>query len=373
MSARPSIRSLEIAASAHTYPVLYGQNCLDEIGRSVRDLPGFRVGSACGVITDDTVAPLYADQILDSLRNAGFRAELVIFPAGESSKSLDRAGAVAEALIAQGLDRHGFIVALGGGVVGDLAGFVASIYYRGIPYVQVPTTVVSQVDSAVGGKTGVNTVSGKNLLGRFFAPSLVLLDVTTLDTLPPRVFDEGFAEVIKHGIIRDRVLFEQLFKFERDDQAMLTEIIRRNLEIKAEIVARDEHERLGQRALLNFGHTIGHGIEQAGSYGRYLHGEAVALGIVAAARLSVEKAGLPTGECAAIIRCLRRFHLPTTLAADVGTEPVLASLRRDKKFEAGAIRFVLTPGIGQARLSAPGEITADDIRGAIEGLREPRE
>ena len=373
MSEKSSVHSLEVAARTHGYPVLIGRDYLGEIGFRVADLRKFPAGCACGVITDDTVAPLCLEPVLQSLRVAGFHPQAVTFPAGESSKSLEVVSQLAEALIAHGIDRHGFIVALGGGVTGDLAGFVASIYYRGVPYVQIPTTVVSQVDSAIGGKTGVNTVSGKNLLGAFHAPVLVLVDTSLLDTLPPRVFDEGFAEVIKHGVIRDRALFEQLFGFHRDDKVTLTQIIRRNLQIKAEIVAQDEHERLGLRALLNFGHTVGHGIEQAGGYGRYLHGEAVSLGIVAAARLSVAKAGLPLDDSRSIIRCLERFHLPTMLEADVSTEAVLTSLRRDKKFEAGAIRFVLTPAIGRARLSAPGEIGEQDIRAAIEGLRAPAE
>ena len=370
---RSTLQPLEIEARTHTYPVWIGRECLGELGPRLVALPQFRRGCACGLITDDNVAPLYAEAVLQSVRQVGCEPHLVTFPAGESSKSLTRVGEVADALISRGIDRQGLIVALGGGVAGDLAGFVASIYYRGVPYVQIPTTVVAQVDSAIGGKTGVNTLSGKNLLGRFHAPAAVLVDVATLDTLPDRVFDEGFAEVIKHGVIRDRALFEQLFAFDRGDKALLTEIIRRNLAIKAQIVTLDEDERLGQRAWLNFGHTIGHGIEQAGGYGRYLHGEAVSLGMVAASRLSVQKAGLPAEDCREIIRCLQRFHLPTTLVAGVSTEAVLASLRHDKKFESGAIRFVLTPAIGQARLSSPGEITEQDIRAAIEGLRGPAE
>ena len=371
MSETPSVHSLQIKACTHAYPVWIGQDCLHEVGRRVSGLHMLSAASRCAVITDDTVAPLYSEAVISSLRAAGFRPDLVAFPAGESSKSLEQVGIISEKLITLRLDRHSFIIALGGGVVGDLAGFVAAVYYRGIPYVQIPTTVVAQVDSAIGGKTGINTVSGKNLLGCFHAPSAVLVDISTLDSLPARVFDEGFAEVIKHSIIRDRTLFEQLFRFRREDKLALTEIIRRNLEIKAEIIASDEYERFGQRALLNFGHTIGHGIEQAGGYGRYLHGEAVALGIVAAARLSVAKAGLPDTDCGEIIRCLQRFHLPTELTGDVSTEAVLASLRRDKKFESGAIRFVLTSAIGQARLSLPGEITEEDIRVAIDSLRDP--
>ena len=370
---RMPLQTLEIEARTHTYPVWLGRECLNELGPRLEALPQFRTGCACGIITDDNVAGLYSETVLQTIRQAGFKPHLVTFPAGESSKSLVRAGEVADTLISRGIDRQGFIIALGGGVVGDLAGFVASIYYRGVPYVQIPTSVVAQVDSAIGGKTAVNTLSAKNLLGRFHAPAAVLVDVATLDSLPDRVFEEGFAEVVKHGIIRDRLLFEQLFAYGRADKATLTEIIRRNLAIKGEIVTFDEDERLGQRALLNFGHTIGHGIEQAGGYGRYLHGEAVSLGIVAASRLSVAKAGLPVKSCQEIIRCLEHFHLPTSLGADVGTEAVLASLRHDKKFESGAIRFVLTPGIGQARLSSPGEITEEDIRAAIEGLRGPTE
>ena len=371
MSACPDVRSLEIKARAHTYTVLSGKHLLATIGDCVRALPAIRTGAACAVISDAGVAPLYGETVLASLRSAGFAPVLVVFPAGETSKSWDQVAAITETLIGHGIDRHGFIVALGGGVAGDLAGFVASIYYRGIPCVQIPTTILAQVDSAIGGKTGINTVSGKNLVGSFHPPALVIVDIATLRTLPARVFDEGCAEVVKHAIIADRSIFEQLVDFERDNEQGLLGIIRRNLEIKAAIVAADEYERSGQRALLNFGHTIGHGIEQAGGYGTYLHGEAISLGIVAAARLSTQKAGLPSTECAAIIRLLQRFHLPTSLAPDLDSEAVLASLRRDKKFEAGSIRFVLTPAIGQARLSLPGEITEADIRNVIEGLRTP--
>ena len=269
------------------------------------------------------------------------------------------------------LDRHGFLVALGGGVVGDLAGFVASVYYRGIPFVQVPTTVVAQVDSSVGGKTGVNLAAGKNLVGAFYPPSLVVADVETLGTLPAREFNEGVAEAIKHAVIRDGALLGHLERLDRRDLPALTAVIRRNLEIKAEIVARDEFETGGERALLNFGHTVGHAVEQAAGYGRLLHGEAVSLGMVAAARLSMRKAGLPRDQFREILRALRHFDLPTALPAGLSVEAALASMGRDKKFRAGEIRFVLTPRLGEAFLSEPGQVTWEDLCQEIIELRSP--
>ena len=190
-----------------------------------------------------------------------------------------------------GLDRSSFVVALGGGVVGDLAGFVAAIYHRGIPYVQVPTTLLAQVDSSIGGKTAVNTAAGKNLIGALHHPVLVIADVDLLRTLPEREFNQGFAEIIKHGIIRDAALLDTLESFERKRD--LESLVRRNVEIKAEFVAADERDENGKRALLNFGHTVGHAIERAGDYRELLHGEAISLGIVAACDISVRKMGLP--------------------------------------------------------------------------------
>ncbi len=266
-----------------------------------------------------------------------------------------------------GLDRSSFVIALGGGVIGDLAGFVAAIYFRGISYIQVPTTVLAQVDSSIGGKTAVNLTTGKNLVGSFHQPRAVFADVGTLQTLTNREFNAGFAEVIKHAIIRDVALFEKLQSFERSNIDDLTSIIRRNIEIKAAIVSQDEFETLGLRALLNFGHTIGHGIENAAGYGNLLHGEAISLGLVAAARLSVSKAGMPASDCAGIEALLARFQLPTRLPSNISTDSILTALQKDKKFSAGQIRFVLSPGIGDAFLSS--SIDMEDIRREIEALR----
>ena len=255
-----------------------------------------------------------------------------------------------------GLDRSSFLIALGGGVVGDLAGFVAAIYHRGIPYVQMPTTLLAQVDSSIGGKTAVNTAAGKNMIGAWHHPALVIADVDTLATLPPREWKQGFAEIIKHAIIRDAEMFEMLQHFDRKDLAAL---VRRNVEIKAAIVAADERETKGERALLNFGHTVGHAIERAGDYRDFLHGEAVSLGIVAACEISVRKAGLSETERERILATLRTFDLPTRLPADFPREKILEAIRFDKKFAAQEVRFVVTPAIGSARLAT--DVTMEDI------------
>ena len=360
---------LLVQAATHAYPIHLGSGLLKGLGATVRQEAFAAAARTCAVVTDDRVAPLYAPTALASLREAGFSPALVTVPAGEASKSLARVEEVCGQLAEAGLDRHGFVLALGGGVVGDLAGFAASVYYRGIPFVQVPTTVVAQVDSSVGGKTGVNLPAAKNLVGAFHPPALVVADVDTLDTLPDREFNEGMAEAIKHAVIRDHGLLGRLLTLDRCDRAALTAVVRRNLEIKAEVVARDEFETDGTRALLNFGHTVGHAIEQSAGYSRLLHGEAISLGMVAAARLSARKAGLPAAHYEEILRALAHYHLPTTLPADVSTETALASMARDKKFRAGTIRFVLTPQLGQAFLSEPGLITWEDLQQELAALR----
>ena len=235
---------------------------------------------SCAVITDTNIALLHAEKLIDVLTRAGFRSTLLTVPAGEKSKSLDQVAQLCEQMSAAGLDRSSFVLALGGGVIGDLAGFVASIYLRGIPCVQIPTTLLAQVDSAIGGKTGVNTIAGKNLIGSFHQPALVVADTDTLRTLPPRVWNEGFAEIIKHAIIRDAAMFGELqkkvaqasglrIKQDASETLALQQLVRRNIEIKAELVAKDDRDVTGERALLNFGHTVGHAIEQAAGYENY--------------------------------------------------------------------------------------------------------
>jgi 3-dehydroquinate synthase len=270
-------------------------------------------------------------------------------------------------MIRAGHDRKSVVVALGGGVVGDLAGFTASIFYRGLPFVQIPTTIVAQVDSSVGGKTGVNVAEGKNLLGAFHQPQLVIVDPETLRTLPAREFHEGFAEAIKHAAIRDAAMIDDLAALDPESRDVPADLIARNIAIKARVVEADEHETKEIRALLNFGHTIGHGIEAAVPYGEMLHGEAISLGIRAALFLSERHAGLSPETSAAIISLLNRFHLPLVLPETIATETVMEKLARDKKFSSGTIRFVVLDAAGSAKVT--GAITADDLREAIETLR----
>jgi len=353
---------IPVLISRNPYEVIVGHDILRRAGEFISQvLPASR----CALITDSNIAPLYAETVEASLEAAGFEVTTIVVPPGEPSKALGFIEEVCDQMIEAGLDRRSMVVALGGGVIGDLAGFVASIFYRGIPHVQIPTTVVAQVDSSLGGKTGVNSRKGKNLLGAFHQPSLVITDVNTLDTLPKREFNEGFGEIIKHAAIRDAAMLEELLAPGRPD---LGALISRNVKIKARIVAEDEFERHGLRALLNFGHTIGHAIENAAGYGRYLHGEAISLGLVAAARISVKKADLAADAADKIIAALKAYNLPTTLPADITTDSLLAALSRDKKFESGAIRFVVVPELGEAFVSK--DVTEEDLREAIEGLRE---
>ena len=355
--------------SERSYAVLVGSDLMDRVGEQVRRvLPEARV---CAVVTDSTVGPLYGERVLTSLRRSGFEPVLITVAAGEPSKSMVCVEDVCRHMIRAGMDRTSFLVALGGGVVGDLAGFAASIFFRGIPYVQIPTTVVSVVDSSVGGKTGVNTPEGKNLLGCFHQPRLVLADVDTLSTLPRREYNEGFAEIIKHAAIRDEAMMELIERLAGAEVGGRTEalvaLVARNVAIKAAIVAADEHETAGLRALLNFGHTIGHGIEASAGYGQLLHGEAISLGIVAALRISEEVAGLDAGASEKVIALLRRYELPLRLPASITTADVMAKLSRDKKFMAGAVRFVVLRGLGDAVVSR--DVTMARMEAAVDGLR----
>ncbi|MCX8493674.1 MAG: 3-dehydroquinate synthase [Chthoniobacterales bacterium] len=318
----------------------------------------------CVLISDEIVAPLHAQGILESLRSAGFEPHLLTIPAGEASKSMAVVADLCDQMIQLGLDRKSALFALGGGVVGDLAGFVASIHYRGIPIIQLPTTVVAQVDSSIGGKTGVNSPLGKNLIGTFHQPRLVLSDTATLSTLPERIFQEGLAEAIKHAVIADEPMLD-LLPFDRS--ADLSPLIARNAAIKARIVSEDEFETKGTRALLNFGHTIGHAIESVAGYGKLSHGECVAIGMIAALDLSVRLAGLPSDQAVRVKDVIIACGLPTTIPADLPTGAILAALARDKKFDAGAIRFVLTPKLGSALISD--KVTLGDVTDIIERLQ----
>jgi 3-dehydroquinate synthase len=319
-------------------------------------------GARIGLLTDETVARLHGPRIEGALSRRGLNVVTVVVPDGEPSKSLGRAELVAEAWAKGGLDRSSLVVALGGGVVGDLGGFVASVFLRGVPYVQVPTTLLAQVDSSVGGKTGVNLPSGKNLVGTFHQPLLVYADLTTLETLDAREIASGLAEIVKHGVIADAGLFELIEQraeaARAGDPALLAQLIGRSCEIKAQVVAADERETAvdqpgGGRARLNFGHTVGHALESAsasaGPAGALRHGEAVALGMIAAARVG---AALGMGDRALETRLTSlcdRLGLPTDLDRRLDPQ-VLARVSVDKKRAGSRIRFVLIDRLGSSVL-----------------------
>jgi 3-dehydroquinate synthase len=345
------------------YDAIVTSNLLGRIGQYMRK----RLSrETCAIISDTNVGPRFANRIEQSLTSAGFKPMLIIIPAGEKSKTLKQAGAICEQMIAAGLDRQSFVVGLGGGVIGDISGFVAAIYHRGIPHVQVPTTLLAMVDSSIGGKTGVNTADGKNLLGVLHQPSLVIDDLDVLKTLPRREFNQGFAEVIKHAIIADVRMFGMLQSWEASEALAVQQLVLRNVKIKSKIVAKDEHDLTGERALLNFGHTVGHAIERAGDYRKFLHGEALSLGIVAACGVSIKRAGLPPRQRDAVIDLLQRFGLPTCLPKNFPRNKIVNAVEFDKKFQNGKIRFVVTPGIGSAHLSR--QVTMEDIHDAIDEL-----
>lgn len=333
---------------------------------------GLKPGRAA-LITDSNVGALYARSALESLAASGFSATAIEVAAGEASKSLDTLASVYDRLVEAELERASAIFALGGGVVGDLAGFAAATYLRGLPLAQVPTTLVAQVDSALGGKTAVNHRAAKNLIGAFYQPRLIIADVTTLATLPDREFREGLAEVIKYGAIMDAPFIEWL---EREmpailsrDSARLAAVVERSLRHKAYVVSSDEREG-GLRKILNFGHTLGHALEASAGYGSYFHGEAVAIGMVAAARLSTHYAGLGAIEASRLEQLIAAAGLPTAMPPGWGGEDFVRALRLDKKRAGDGIEFVLLDRLGHAltRKLAFDEI----IAGAMAGDQKKR-
>lgn len=360
----PTVLTVPVNLGARSYTVQVGRGLLSGIGQEVAQrLPERK---SCAVITDSNVGPLYAETVLQSLRAAGKQPHLITVPAGEASKSLLSAQTVCGEMVRAGLDRKSFVVALGGGVIGDLGGFCASIFQRGIPYVQVPTTVLSQVDSSVGGKTGVNLPDAKNMVGAFHQPIHVIADVDTLNSLHKREWNEGFAEIIKHACIRDEKMLPAI-EAVADGAGDIAELIRQNIAIKAAIVEADEYETLGLRALLNFGHTLGHAVEAAAGYGALLHGEAISLGLRAAAWLSVKRAGLAEADAERILKLLAKFELPLQLPEGFDTDELLRITRMDKKFETGKIRFVLLPRLGDAFVSQ--DVTEADLIAALDEVR----
>jgi 3-dehydroquinate synthase len=343
------MQTIEIALGAASHQARVGSGLLDNLGELAL---GARVNAgACAIVTDSNVEKLYASRADDSLQRSGFAPITISFAAGETSKSAATLETLYDRMTAANLDRSATIFALGGGVVGDLAGFAAATFLRGVPLIQVPTTVVGQVDSSLGGKTGINHRHAKNLIGAFYQPRLIVCDVATLATLPEREFREGLAEVIKYGAIMDAPMIADLERtldsiLARDAQ-VLEGVVARSLSHKAAVVSADEREG-GLRKTLNFGHTIGHAIEASAGYGKYLHGEAVAIGMVAASRLSARYAGFSADEASRLERLIARAGLPIEMPAGWQSDEFMRALKLDKKRSVGAIEFVLLDRLGHS-------------------------
>jgi 3-dehydroquinate synthase len=352
------MRTLNVDLGNRSYPIHIGAGLLGRADLIVPALPQKRVA----IVTDETVAPLYLDIVTRALTGAGVAVVPIVIPDGETHKNWQTLNTLFDALLEHRCERRTTIVALGGGVVGDIAGFAAAVYQRGVPFIQMPTTLLAQVDSSVGGKTAVNHPLGKNMIGAFYQPRAVLADTAALSTLPDRELGAGLAETIKYGFIRDRAFFDWLEAHVDDliarDSAALAYAIEQSCRNKAEVVALDERES-DVRALLNFGHTFGHAIEAGTGYATWLHGEAVAAGMVLAARLSQRLGHLDATDVARIVALLGRAKLPVE-APDLGLERYLELMGHDKKVESGRVKFILLEQIGRAFISeAPRAALAD--------------
>lgn len=343
------MRRLNVSLAERSYPILIGAGLLSRADLIRPHLPNPRVA----LISNTTVAPLYMDQLRRGLVQTGVAVTPVILPDGEAHKNWESLNLIYDAMLSSRCDRGTTIVALGGGVIGDLAGFAAATYQRGVPFIQIPTTLLSQVDSSVGGKTGINHPRGKNMVGAFWQPRLVLADTDTLNTLPRRELSSGMAEVIKYGLIRDLPFLEWLEAnmtgLMARDSEMLAHAIERSCANKAEVVAADELEtaKEGGRALLNLGHTFGHAIETGMGYGEWLHGEAVAAGTAMAAELSRRLGWLSKADLERVEAVLRRAGLPVKGPA-LGAERYLELMSHDKKVVAGKLRLVLLKALAEA-------------------------
>ncbi len=357
---------VEVLLGLRGYRIMIGCGLLAEIGRLVAELVA---GRKALVVSDETVYGLYGGAVADNLREAGFEVEAALVPPGEEHKTLAWTGALYERAFEAGLDRYCPVIALGGGVVGDLAGFAAATYMRGVPFVQIPTTLLAQVDSSVGGKVAVNHPRGKNVIGAFYQPVLVVADVGVLATLPARQMRSGLAEVIKYGVIWDEKFFswleENLERLLAGDFDALACAVKESCRIKAQVVGEDETER-GLRAVLNFGHTVGHALEAAAGYGVFTHGEAVAAGMAAEALLAVKLGLLAEKDYRRLLALLERAGLPQELPGGISPEQLLAYMRRDKKSIGGRLTFVLPLRIGKAVVKA-GVPEADFLKHCFKG------
>jgi 3-dehydroquinate synthase len=368
-----AIERLEVGLAGRPYDILVGSGLLAEAGRRIRERAGDR---RLVVVADATVARHHLEPLMSSLAAAGLAADSIVLPPGERTKDIAHYAALADDILGRGVDRRTLLVALGGGVIGDLVGFVAATLLRGIDFVQVPTTLLAQVDSSVGGKTGINTAHGKNLLGAFHQPILVLADTGTLATLPPREVRAGYAEIVKYGLIRDRDFFEWLERhgaaLVAGDEALRRAAIVRSCAHKAAVVAADEREQ-GERALLNFGHTFGHALEAETHFSdALLHGEAVAVGMALAFRFSARRGLCAEEESERARRHLESVGLPTSPAAlgrELPADRLVAHMRKDKKAERGRLTFILARGIGDAFVAR--DVPAAEVEAFLAGTAAP--
>ena len=352
------MQTLKVELAGRSYPIHIGRNLISDASLILPHL----IRKHVAVVTNTTVAPLYLEQLTVSLQAAGVSVLPIILPDGEAYKNTQTLNTIYDALLQNRCERSTTLIALGGGVIGDLTGYAAATFLRGVPFIQIPTTLLSQVDSSVGGKTGINHPLGKNMIGAFYQPKVVLADIDTLNTLPPREFSAGMAEVIKYGLMRDAEFFDWLEQNVEAlmalDEKALSYGIYRSCQNKADLVALDEHEQ-GDRALLNLGHTFGHAIENAMGYGVWLHGEAVAAGTILAADLSQRLGWLTSLDSKRVSDILQAANLPVT-APNLGVERYLDLMGHDKKVEDGKIRLVLQQGIGKAVISS--DYAADKLK-----------
>ena len=346
MTGHPKILNVELGSKS--YPIFIGSELLSQKSFITDHIHGQQVM----IVSNTTVAPIYLDQVVRQLD--GYNVEFIILPDGEQYKTLETVNTIFDALLKSKFDRTSTLIALGGGVVGDITGFAAASYQRGINFIQIPTTLLSQVDSSVGGKTGVNHDLGKNMIGAFFQPKAVIIDVNTLDTLNDREFSAGMAEVIKYGLLGNAdflsMIEENIELIMNRDKDLITDVIFRSCEDKAQIVALDEFEN-GKRALLNLGHTFGHGIENTFGYGVYLHGEAVSIGMHMAAMLSMLEGDLSKEDINRIQNILSKANLPTTIKKSMDSESLIKAMSLDKKSIDGNIRLVLLKSIGDSLIT----------------------
>jgi len=360
------VATVAVALKDRSYEIRIGGGTLPALGEACRKLD---LGPKAAIVTNPTVAAHYLAPVVRSLEKAGLSVSTFEVPDGERYKRLSWIARMYDHMVGERFDRGCFLVALGGGVIGDMAGFAAATYLRGVPFVQVPTTVVAQVDSSVGGKTGVNHPSGKNLIGAFHQPRLVHVDLEVLGTLPRRELLAGVAEVVKYGVIADPAFFAYLESHVEPILALngtaLARVVKRCCEIKADVVAVDERETTGRRAILNYGHTVGHALEAVTRYRSYRHGEAVAIGMVAAARMAVALGRLKADAAAAVEGLLMRFGLPTALPRKVSRAALLDAMGLDKKSKAGNIRMILPDRIGRVDLVS---LSPREVAGLLSAL-----